>query len=114
VSISNTMLIAITEASDRVKRDGASLPLEDRLRLSFSVTRHHWLVTNEDERFKAGVGGVLLSASPDEQTRLAAEMRVLGTLSAAMTGVPIAAGALETGQEPVGLLRIWKESGGVR
>lgn len=110
MTLSNSVMIAITEAKAAVQRavaDEPDLSLEGRLRAAFAVTRHHWVVVDEEKRFRAGVGGAMLLASVEERERLEAELRALATLSAAIAGVPVDIGGLAE-FEPVGLLGIWQ------
>lgn len=66
------------------------------------VTKNHWLITDEDERFKAAVAGVLLVVDSDTQERIRAE---LAFMEAITTGGYVG----DFNFEPVGLLRIWQE-----
>lgn len=110
----NLLMIAATEAKGAVERTVAAHPnasLEDRLRAAFEVTRHHWLVTDEDTQFRAGIGGVLLTADDDEKARIQAELQTLQTLGAAMSGVPVDFGGIgaDDAPKPIGMLGIWRE-----
>lgn len=112
--MSNVLMIAVAEARMAVERAVAADPtldLEGRLRAAFAVTRNHWMVTNEDERFRTGVGGVLVTATDaGEKARIEAELASLRALSAAMSGVPVDFGAvLSDKPEPIGMLAIWRE-----
>lgn len=109
----NLLMIAVTEAKAAVERaveKDPGLDLPGRLRASFAVTRNHWMVTDDDARFRAGVGGVLATASEDEKVRITAELARLRALNAAMTGVPV---DFETAfgdeAEPIGMVGIWHD-----
>lgn len=110
----NLLLIAASEAKFAVEELIAKNPeatVEDRLRAAYATTRHHWLVTDEDTRMRAGVGGVLLTCSPEEKARIEAELRALRSFAAAASGIPVDFGALidEEAPAPIGLMRIWRE-----
>lgn len=113
--VSNIVMIAITEARDAVQRAVAvdpELSIEDRLREAFRVTRNHWIATKEDDRFKAGVGGVILAATEEERERINHELRALQMVGAMIEGIPVnfeAAYAEAEQARPIGLLRIWRE-----
>lgn len=110
--ISNTVMIAITEAKSHVQQAMAkdpNLDIEGRLRVAFGVTRDHWATTGEENRFRAGVGGVILASSPEEQERINAELHNLQMVGAAVAGIPVDFSALGVDEEPIGLLRIWRE-----
>ena len=110
--IPNSMSIAIAEA--RSAAESADGSLEDRLRAAFAVTRNHWMVVNDDERFRSGIGGVLtaINTTEDEKARIESELASLKALSAAMTGVPVDFEAVSAGDrpEPIGMAGIWRET----
>lgn len=84
--------------------------LEDRLRRAMENGKDQWLITDEDERFRASVGAVLLSATEDEKERLGAELRALRDFSALMRGLPIDVTRIETPENPVGLMKLWGDA----
>jgi hypothetical protein len=76
-----------------------------------------WMCVNDDEKFKIGVGALLMYYKDDEefQARVDNEMRLLQAFSAALSGVPVNFGALAGGDEEetpeaLGLLGIFKET----
>lgn len=105
--ISNGLRIAIADAQTAVK---AGDSLEDRLRAAMGRTHGHWLITDEDEQFRAAIGAVMLDASEDERERLEAEIHKLKTLSALVSGVPVDMDRVNSADdpEPVGLMKLWK------
>lgn len=96
----------VIESEAEIKQE---MSLEDRLRAAMGCGRDHWMVTDEDERFRASVGAVLLSANEDERERIAVELRGLRDLSALLNGVPVDVTRIERQENPIGLMRIWKE-----
>ena len=113
--MSNLLMIAATDAKSAVEEAVAknpSLDLEGRLRVAFGETRRHWLVTDDDTRFRAGVGGVLLATSDEaERQRINAEVARLNALGAAASGIPVDLAAAFVGVDdaPIGMLGIWGE-----
>jgi hypothetical protein len=111
----NAMMIAITEC---LRTIGEAQGIEDRLKASMKIAKHHWLVTAEDERFKAAVGAVMQSyghGSP-EWTQLEIELKALAQLStmlnAAQQGMAIVPDSIELppeGFKPIGLMKLWRE-----
>lgn len=111
----NLMLIAITEC---LRTIGETQGLEDRLKASMKIAKQHWLVTDEDERFKSAVGAVMQSyghGSP-EWSQLETELKALAQVSAminsAQAGLSVDPASIELPPEdfkPIGLLRLWKE-----
>lgn len=107
MAINNSILVAVTELKQSVDADK---PITERLKAAMAQARQHWLVTNEDDQFRAAIGAVLLSATDDEKARIESELKALRALSAATAGVPINFAALDTQKDPIGLLKIWKET----
>ena len=103
----NVLLIAMTEAHGAA--DEADT-LEAKVRAAMLCTKDHWLITNEDGRFRAAVGGAMLSADEDDKRRLEAEMRVLNALSSAMGGGgSLDLAVMDIPENPIGLMKMWKE-----
>ncbi len=99
--------IAITEAKLAAEGKGT---LEERLEVAMHATKNHWLLTDEDRRFTAAIGGVLLVSNEEEQERIKVELGILRALSAACSGAPMDMTALPDPDEytPVGLQKMWK------
>jgi hypothetical protein len=81
-----------------------------------------FMCINDDEKFKIGVGALLLYFKDDYEftARVNHEMRLLAGLSAAMSGVPVDFAALagsdddeDTKPEALGLLGVFKEVKGL-
>jgi hypothetical protein len=100
----NLLAIAATEAKAAAASEST---LEAQLRAAMCVTRTHWLVTDEDDRFKAAVAAVFELSDPETQERLGAELQALRGLAEGKAGALF--GMLDAGQEPVGLLGLWRE-----
>lgn len=102
----NLILIAVVEARDFAE---TAPTLEGRLRAAMSVTRHHWIVTDEDSRFRAAIAAVILLSSEEDKSRILAEVEQLRILGAACNGIPVDLAAIEPLDNPIGLMKIWKE-----
>jgi hypothetical protein len=108
MAIPNTMLIAISETASQIK--GKHTDVKDMLRESMKIMSNHWLVTWEDQRFRAAVGAVMLLCTPEEKNTLEKEMKLLQGLSVATSGIPVDLTSLiEEDFVPIGALGIWKE-----
>lgn len=83
--------------------------LEDKLRAAMKETLHFWMTTDEDIRFRGAVGAVLLCCSDEEKERLEEELTALRSLSAMTAGVPVDPSRLKVPENPIQLLRLWKE-----
>jgi pyruvate-formate lyase-activating enzyme len=113
MSENNLLSIIITEARSAATANGGSIA--DRFKAAARVTKNHWLVTNEDARFRGAVGGVMNSygEGTPEYERLEKEIRMIrkygAILAAASAGLEVSPPELEKGFEPIGLLNLWRE-----
>lgn len=112
MNISNSMNVAIQEIHSHLKKEQ---PIRERFKEAAKIAVDHWLITDEDERFRCAVGAVMLDATPEERLIINDEMASLRAMSAMMSGVPVDLEAL-FGSDPMeridkfyGLLAIWKE-----
>lgn len=113
--ISNSVMIAISETKGKLT--GRKFEnVTEALRAAFSETKDHLLIVSDDDRFRAGVGAVLLldSTSAEDKQRITDEMNLLvrfaAALSAAQAGVPVDFAALLPGEPPkdsIGLMKLW-------
>jgi hypothetical protein len=84
------------------------LDVKQLVKAAMIITKHHWLLTNDDERFLAAVAGAALLSNEDDKARLLTEVEFLKKLSDA-----IGSKDSEKYKEipdlpnPVGLLTIW-------
>ncbi len=94
---------------------GDDVTPEDVARIAFTSCLKEsttWMLGTEDEKFRAGCGGLLLHYFKDDDVRerIEYELQTLKSLSAAISGVPVNFGAvLREDIEPIGLLNIFKE-----
>lgn len=109
----NCILVAVTEIEMYLKGK-KNLPLVERIKYAMQKASNHWLVTNEDDQFRAAIGAVLVTANEEEKEKINSELKLLKALSAAATGVSVDFTQLfaqlpvsET--EPLGLRGIWQE-----
>lgn len=98
--------IAVQSAQSVVAKEDT---LEDKLRAAMRETMHFWMTTDEDIRFRGAVGAVLLCCTVEEKVRLEDELRVLRDLTAMTAGVPVDPSGLKVPENPVQLLKLWKE-----
>lgn len=83
--------------------------IEDRLKAAMKVGRNHWMITDEDQRFRASCGAVLLDATEEERERIGDELHNLRVLNALITGVSSNIDAMREQENPIGLLKLWKD-----
>lgn len=114
-ALSNTMLIAIHEAKGAAESESGNL--EAKLTAAMKATKDHWLITSDDERIRAAVGGVMLVYGKDskEYARLEQEMNVIRKLNAMLfagqqgLSVDIDENTFKTEYEPIGILKLWEK-----
>jgi hypothetical protein len=100
------MVAAMIQAEANLSVDDT---LEERCRKAMKIGQNHWMITDEDERFRASVGAVILASNDEERERISSELAGLRMLSAAISGVPVDFDQLPTQENPVGLMKIWRE-----
>lgn len=115
----NTMLaLFISEAKPKVAEAGT---IEEKLKAAMTLAADHWMITQQDDRFKVAVGAVMdhYGEGSDEFKRLAWEMKSLSKLGvmldAAKLGMGLDVESLETmandrPYEPLGLMKMWLET----
>ena len=95
--------------------DGQPGPVEQELKTAMKMAcdpEVGWLLTNDEQKFKAAVGAVLLRCGDEDKRRIEKTMRFLGAISAASTGIPVNFEMLTSEQddvEPLPLMGIWHE-----
>lgn len=85
--------------------------LEDKLHSAFMAAQNHWMVLDENPQMMGAVLAVHEKSSEEDQARLKAEIDVIKSLNAVISGVPVdMASVLDRIQdvEPIGLNRIWR------
>lgn len=108
-------LVALAAMDAQYAAEKAEPNLEAQLRAAMEATRSHWMVTNEDTQFMAACEGTARVCSPEDKERIEASLRLLSSLSAASSGVPVDFGALlpddedEEPVKPARLMPLWRE-----
>jgi hypothetical protein len=111
-----TFNIALTEAVLAIEDMKGSI--EKLLRKAMSITKGHWVCTDEDDQFGAAVGAVMLHFGEDSEefARLKWEMgnisRFSAALSTAQLGVQVdMSTVLKTHEKftAIGLAKLWTE-----
>jgi len=109
MSVSNSIMIASTEI--KMKLD-ESKPFEENIRIAMKEAQNHWLVVDEEDRFKSACGALLLIADDENKKRLEDELLGLRTISSMQSGVPVDLEAMMKQMDPkkfFGLTKIWRE-----
>ncbi len=100
------LMIVIAEAKSAAEGEDT---LEDKLTAAMNSARNHWMVLDEDKQFRGAVGAVMLLVDDEDKHRLELEMKALNALSALMSGVPIDIDTIEVSDDPIGLMKMWKD-----
>lgn len=100
------IMIAATEAKEEAI---GCKTLTEQLRAAMNCTKDHWILTNEEDQFKAAIAAVMLLCPDDDKIRIETEIKQLNMLSAAMSGVPVDFGQMDEIKDPIGLLGMWKD-----
>lgn len=114
----NTLPVQISIGAQILKQFALGDSIEDRFKAiitSRNLGEGCFMCGNEDEEFRAAVGGLMLSyetGSP-EQERIGAEMRQLNQLSvflnAAQLGMAVDIPEADPDLKPIGLMILWRE-----
>jgi RNase H-fold protein (predicted Holliday junction resolvase) len=103
-------MIAVTEATEAAKEKS---DLISKILAAMEVTKNHWMLTDEDLRFKAAVAGVINSGVSNEEGKsLLEEMKALSLLSDYLEGAPVDFSLWINPKTTLGLMNFWVESKG--
>jgi hypothetical protein len=113
--VTASMCIAVEDAE---RAAVACHGIRERLQAAMAATVDHWLVTSDEERFRAAVGGVLLTydQGSEEFARLQSEVQAIARMSAALTaaaaGVPVDWSSVTEGleHEPFNIVLMWRQT----
>jgi len=112
------LMIPITALKNELERipDFAAKPIEERAKLAMKHVHSNnvcFMTPSDDQKFRSACGALILLSSEPEQARINRELRMLQTLSAAMSGVPVDFSSMcddEDAEPPLGLMGIYRES----
>lgn len=98
-----------TEAKEDIKK---AETIEDKFKAAFKVAKNNWMFTSKETQYKAGIGAVMTNIEKhgEDYQRIEAEMKMLTTLAAAISGVSVNFPAIEEGFEVIGIQKIWEEA----
>jgi len=98
-------MIAVTEASEAAKE---KFTLVAKVKAAMEVTKNHWMLTDEDLRFKAAIAGAIdASSSQEDSDILLNEMKALSLLSDFLTGTKIDFSGAKVPKQTIGLMKLW-------
>ena len=110
----NILAVCSTEAEAAVRKCPENASIEDRLRAAFVATRGHWLCTEENGQFLAGLGAVMLfyGEGTEEHSQLQCDVDLLAAFQKGDFDAISAMSAFDV--RPVGAAGIWRETKGVQ
>lgn len=110
----NTILIAMTELQDIL--EGTPGGIEEKLLIAMRHTRNHWLLREEEGRFKAAVGAVMTHYGEEsaEFAQLAEETRRINLMNEFLRAVQAGLNVslpedMDMNFVPVGLVNLWQQ-----
>lgn len=109
MSIPNSVVIAIEEIKSKLD---TTKPFLDNIPIAMKEAQNHWLVTDEEERFKSACGALLLIADEENKNRLENELQGLRAISSMQSGVPVDLEAMMKQMDTkkfFGLTKIWRD-----
>lgn len=104
----NILLIVAHEARDAANKFES---LEDKITAAMKSACNAWITTNDDERFRGAIGGVLMCYKEDSQEyqRLKKEIEAIKKMSAffnaANAGLTVDSPKLDFDFKPIGLTK---------
>lgn len=91
---------------------GPSTPIAERAKRCFreAYSDSGFLIFREDDKFRAGIGALILLSEGEERERIEQEIRMLRGLNAAIEGLPIDMAALvPDGFTAIGLMQLFRD-----
>ncbi len=104
----NIAALVTMEAKTAVDRCGSD-DLAERFAAACKVAQGHWMAPSEDDGFLGAVGALYELADEDERTRILAECESIKVMNAMLSGVPVDLDAIEALEDPIGLMKIWRD-----
>lgn len=102
--------IAAAEAESAIMALGDDADLESRFRAAAASTKHNWMAPDEDTAFRAAIAALYISAPEEDQPRILEEAEALKIISAMLSGIPVDLDAVKMPENPIGLMKLWRET----
>ena len=100
-------MIAVTEAEEAAKQE---VDLKDKIIAAMKVTEDHWMITDEDLRFKAAIAGAISAClSENSKERIIEEVNALSCLSTMLSGGSVDLSEIKMPENPIGLMKLWMD-----
>ncbi len=101
-------MIAIQEIKGNLDK---SKPFLDNIKSAMNAAQNHWLVVDEEERFKSACGALLLIADEENKEIMEQELKGLQSISAMQSGILVDLEAtMQMGTKKFfGLMKIWRD-----
>jgi len=98
--------IGVTEAKAASEKETT---IQAQMDAAMKLMQHHWMILDEDLQFRCAVGALLMIVDEQTQETIKEEMASLKALSALMSGIPVDMERVTVPQNPLGLMKRWKE-----
>lgn len=111
----NAVLLTAGIIHAELKKLPGETPIKDVVKAAFVASHTEdtaWMLSTDDGRFRAGVGGLLLRYKGDDEMteRITHELNLVRALGAATQGVPVNFEALSNEDiQPIGLMKVYRE-----
>jgi hypothetical protein len=104
----NQALLAIV-ASECKAAAAQETTLEGRIKACFKAAKNHWMVTDENAQMQGAVAAIYELSDEPTKARIKTEWNALRNLGAILDGVPLSLDQIGMPENPIGLLKMWKE-----
>ncbi len=82
--------------------------VEDRLTAAFKVAKGHFMAPDDSTAIVAGLCAVHKLSTPEDQDRIVKAKKALDALSALLAGVPVDLSAVETPENPLRIMDLFR------
>lgn len=104
----NTTLLALVATECKAAAEKETT-LEGRVTAAMKAAKNHWMVTDDNSQFQGAVAAIYELSDDETKERIKAEMDSLRYLSAMMSGVAVDFDAIPKLENPIGLMKSWRE-----
>ena len=109
------MLHLIMMVAMDAKQKISGKTLEEKIVSSMKAAKNHWMVMNQNHQFYGAILAVIehVGSESDDGKRLIEELgsikQMNDSINAAASGIPVAFENLKKPENPIGVIRLWKE-----
>lgn len=104
----NTTLISLVAMEAKLAAKGETT-LDGIVTKCFEGVKNHWAATRDEDKFNGAVCAIYELVSEDDKERVKEELKMIRSLSALLSGVPVDFDQLPHIENPIGLMKRWTE-----